>query len=392
VSKRILLIVLSTTAVFAVVAASLAYVVARKTVTVSVDGRPHSVTVTGFSTTVGDVLQAEGVSVGAHDAVAPSLSTSVSDGTRIAVSFGRPLRLIIDGKRSTYWTTARSVNDALAQIGQRFSAGADLSVSRSATIGRQGLALAVNTPKRIELKRGANPARSITTTALTVGDTLARRGIRLGHFDTVKPRVGAAIDDGTKIVVTRVTKKFVSDRRVTSFDTIYRSTSRLYVGHVHIARAGHSGLDKLRYKVVRRNGKLVSKRLVHRSVLRAPVARIEYTGTKHHAPPPPPAPAPAPAQAPAPTPAPAPNYATGGTVWDAIAQCESGGNWAINTGNGYYGGLQFTSGTWLGYGGGAYAPTANLASREQQIAVAERVQAAQGWGAWPVCSVQAGVG
>jgi resuscitation-promoting factor RpfB len=352
------------------------------------------VTVTGFSTTVGDVLQADGVSVGAHDAVAPSLSSPVSDGTRIAVSFGRPLRLVVDGKRSTYWTTARSVNDALAQIGQRFSAGADLSVSRSASIGRQGLDLAVNTPKRIELKRGANPARSITTTALTVGDTLARRGIRLGRYDTVQPRVGTSIDDGTKIVVTRVTKKFVSDRRVTSFGTIYRSTSRLYVGHTHVARAGESGLDKLRYKIVRRNGRLVSKRLVHRSVLRAPVARIEYTGTKHHAPPPPPAPAaPAPAPAaPAPAPAPAPNYASGGTVWDAIAQCESGGNWAINTGNGYYGGLQFTSGTWLGYGGGAYAPTANLASREQQIAVAERVQAAQGWGAWPVCSVQAGVG
>ena len=77
--------------------------------------------------------------------------------------------------------------------------------------------------------------------------------------------------------------------------------------------------------------------------------------------------------------------------WDNVAQCESGGNWHINTGNGYYGGLQFSSSTWLGYGGGAYASTANLASREQQIAIAERVQAAQGWGAWPVCSAHAGV-
>src|SRR5215207_9873407 len=58
--------------------------------------------------------------------------------------------------------------------------------------------------------------------------------------------------------------------------------------------------------------------------------------------------------------------------WDAIAQCESGGNWSINTGNGYYGGLQFSRSTWLGYGGGTYAPTANLASRSQQIAIAEK--------------------
>ncbi|MFC9280448.1 transglycosylase family protein [Streptomyces collinus] len=77
-------------------------------------------------------------------------------------------------------------------------------------------------------------------------------------------------------------------------------------------------------------------------------------------------------------------------VWDRIAQCESGGNWHINTGNGYYGGLQFSAGTWRAYGGSAYAPTADQASRGAQIAVATKVQQAQGWGAWPVCSGRAG--
>ncbi len=67
------------------------------------------------------------------------------------------------------------------------------------------------------------------------------------------------------------------------------------------------------------------------------------------------------------------------------------GNWAINTGNGYYGGLQFSASTWRAYGGGAYASTANLASREQQIAIAQKVQAAQGWGAWPSCSSRLGL-
>ncbi|WP_374970519.1 transglycosylase family protein [Terrabacter sp. BE26] len=79
------------------------------------------------------------------------------------------------------------------------------------------------------------------------------------------------------------------------------------------------------------------------------------------------------------------------SVWDAVAACESGGNWHINTGNGFYGGLQFTPSTWRGYGGGAYAPRADLASREAQIAVAQRVLAGQGPGAWPVCSVRAGL-
>ena len=71
--------------------------------------------------------------------------------------------------------------------------------------------------------------------------------------------------------------------------------------------------------------------------------------------------------------------------WDRVAGCESGGNWAINTGNGYQGGLQFSPGTWSGHGGGEYAPAAHLASKDEQIAVAERVLATQGRGAWPVC-------
>jgi hypothetical protein len=71
--------------------------------------------------------------------------------------------------------------------------------------------------------------------------------------------------------------------------------------------------------------------------------------------------------------------------WDRVAACESGGNWAINTGNGYHGGLQFSQGTWSSHGGGEYASSANQATRDQQIAVAERVLASQGRGAWPVC-------
>jgi len=77
--------------------------------------------------------------------------------------------------------------------------------------------------------------------------------------------------------------------------------------------------------------------------------------------------------------------------WDRLAQCESTGNWHINTGNGYYGGIQFSSRTWTGFGGGQYAPRADLASREQQIVVAERVLAVQGWRAWPACSRKLGL-
>ena len=80
-----------------------------------------------------------------------------------------------------------------------------------------------------------------------------------------------------------------------------------------------------------------------------------------------------------------------GSVWDELAACESGGNWAINTGNGFYGGLQFDYNTWLSNGGGAYAERADLATRDQQIAIATQVQAARGWSPWPACAAKLGL-
>lgn len=88
----------------------------------------------------------------------------------------------------------------------------------------------------------------------------------------------------------------------------------------------------------------------------------------------------------------APAHAATSSTWDRLAQCESGGNWSINTGNGFYGGLQFTQSTWQAYGGGQYADRADHASRSAQISVAEKVLAGQGWGAWPACSAKLGLG
>ena len=97
------------------------------------------------------------------------------------------------------------------------------------------------------------------------------------------------------------------------------------------------------------------------------------------------------------TPRPRPAPAAGGgvpvdgNVWDLLAQCESGGNWAINTGNGYYGGLQFSYSTWLAHGGGQFAEYAHLATREQQILIAEQLHARRGFQPWPACRVKLGL-
>lgn len=98
--------------------------------------------------------------------------------------------------------------------------------------------------------------------------------------------------------------------------------------------------------------------------------------------------APAPVAAPAQVPA---AYSDGDTVWDSLAKCESSGNWATNTGNGYYGGLQFSYATWHGYGGGAYADYPHQATREEQIAVAERLRDARGYQPWPACRAELGL-
>ena len=94
-----------------------------------------------------------------------------------------------------------------------------------------------------------------------------------------------------------------------------------------------------------------------------------------------------------PTPRPAPRIVTydGDTVWDRLAMCESSGNWAANTGNGYYGGLQFSLSTWLGYGGAEFAEYPHLATREALIIVAERLRAARGYQPWPACRLKLGL-
>lgn len=89
--------------------------------------------------------------------------------------------------------------------------------------------------------------------------------------------------------------------------------------------------------------------------------------------------------------APVAPFVVDGSVWDRLAQCESSGNWASNTGNGYYGGLQFGLGTWANYGGTSYAARPDLASREQQIAIAEKLYAARGFQPWPACRLKLGL-
>jgi uncharacterized protein YabE (DUF348 family) len=360
--SRALLATLVAVIVAAVGGTTVGYAALNKSVTLSLDGQAQTVSATGG--TVGDVLTEQGIEVTDKDLVAPALDEPIEEGTRISVQFGRPLSLSVDGEERTYWVNSTTIASALGEIGRRFE-GADLSTSRSAPLGRTGMTLDVVTPKVLDVKVGDAKLKRKKLTALTVEDVLAEMDVELSRRDKVTPALSKEISDGDKVVVTDI--RVVSRRekgQTIGFDTITREDDSMLEGEEETVRAGRTGVRDVTYELRFRNDQLVARKVLSSDVKRAPVAAIVRVGTKE--------------------PVSEPNFASGGTVWDSLAQCESGGNWAINTGNGYYGGLQFNLGTWQAYGGSGL-PSEN--SREAQIAVAERLRAATGgYGSWPHCA------
>lgn len=348
----------------AVAATGAGYAAMSKTVNLSVDGQSEEVRVLG--STVRDVLESQDISVGERDVVAPGLDSPVTDGTSVAVKFARPLDVSVDGDEHRYWVTATDVSSALEQIGLGFG-NAELSASRGASIGRDGLDLEVVTPKKLTVKIGGDEAKKKTLTALTVSQALDELGVKVSDLDKVEPGLGATLEDGDKIVFTDVRKVTKRVTESVDFDTIEREDSDLYSGESKTIRAGQDGSRKVLYKITFVNGEVAKRKALEVTVLRQPVDAIMRVGTQARV----------------------AAFASGNTVWDRLAQCESGGNWAINTGNGYYGGLQFNLSTWRSYGGSGY-PHQN--SRETQIAIATKVRdASGGYGAWPGCASSLGL-
>ena len=365
--RRKRLVLALATLTLALVAATVGFAARGDAMTLSIDGRTTEIRTS--AATVGEVLDDQGIEVGEHDVVVPSLSTPVGSGSRIAVRYGRPLEVNVDGKKSSHWVTATDVASAVEQIGLRLGA-ARLSTSRGAPIDRDGLSLTVITPKKLTLTLFGRKPVTKTLTAMTVGQALRLQGLKVDGDDIVRPSRGALVKNGDKIVFSRVkvVRQRVNGERI-GYTTITRPDSSMDKGDTAVVRAGRAGSRDVVYKVRMVNGKVVGRQVLKVSDVTAPVAAIVRVGTKE--------------------PAPATNFASGGTVWDQIAQCESGGNWAINTGNGYYGGLQFNLSTWHSYGGSGYP---NQNSRETQIMIAERVRAATGgYGSWPGCASALGL-
>lgn len=346
----------------------------NKSITMTIDGTSEQVGVWG--NTVQAALDAKDIELGARDVVVPAADEKISDGSVVEVSYARQVTVEIDGETKTIWTTALSLDEVLAEIGLH-DPEARLSVDRSTPLGRDGLTFTAVTPKAVQIVVGGQTidARSTAPDVLTL---LTENGVAVDSDDRIIPGPATPLTEGLQVSVQYVSITEEARSEVIDYQTVTTDDPNMNQGQNKVTKEGVEGEKSVVYQVVTVDGVEESRAPLREEIVREPVTREVTRGTK-------PLPVSAPVSGPA-----APPVAGGG-VWDAIAQCESGGNWSINTGNGYYGGLQFSYSTWLGYGGGAYAPTANLATREQQIAIAERVLAGQGWGAWPACTSRLGL-
>jgi len=365
--RKIIPVVAAGATTLALAGTTFGYANLNKDVTLSIDGQTSHVRTSADS--VGALLKSKGIEVNGHDVVAPNMDAKVQDGTRVAVKFGRQVTFTIDGEQQTVWTTAITVDDALAALGIDL-AGAKLSTSRSSSIGRQGLAIIIGTRKTVIII-DEGKKRTITTTGLTLADALAAAKISVDRDDKLSASPTTQLVDGSKFSFVRVDITSKTKKLKVDFSTDRKKSSTLKKGVTKIDTPGVAGVRKVTYRLVRHNGEIVDRTKIKSKLIKKPVTEVILVGTKTTT---------AKKSSGSSTPS--------GSVWDKIAECESGGDWSINTGNGYYGGLQFSLSTWRAYGGSGYP---HKASREEQIRIAKKVQAADGWGAWPACTAKLGL-
>jgi resuscitation-promoting factor RpfB len=339
---------------------SIAWVGMQKDITVTIDGAARHVGT--YAGTVGKMLDGEHITVGGHDTLAPGRDAALKDGNEVVIRRGRPLTLTLDGKTKQIWVTATSVAEALDQLGIR-KGGILLSADRSQRLPLDGFTLSVRTPKRVTLVVDGRP-KVVVTSAVTVKEALLANKLPLAPNDRLSLATGAPVTDGMMIVLVRV--RYRTEVRTVPLapPVVRKSDPNVTKGTQVVDKPGKAGVQRVTYLVVYVSGREAGRTTKGTQVVSPAQPKVVRVGTKV---------------------APNPSVPADGLNWDALAQCESGGNWHINTGNGFYGGVQFDYTTWLGAGGGQYAERADLATREQQIAIASKVYAARGASPWPAC-------
>jgi len=366
---------------------------AHKTVAVTVDGQQQEVGTLAGS--VEGALESADITINEHDTIAPAVDTAISDGSQIVVERGRLLTLTIDGQTREVWTTATTIEEALAELGQD-PAAFQLSADRSREIPLDGIAVSANTLYSATVSDGGAAAAAVQTSAKTVGEFLTAQGLALGPLDTVAPDASTPLSNGLSITVTRVAKTTAAEEvEVPQPADQTVEDSSLAAGTSSVTTQGTAGKDSVTYEVTTTNGAVTDKVEVARAAITPAQASVIAVGTKQSS---------SSSRSSSSTSSSSSNSGqsaaaapsssddsgssapvssgSSGVNWDGIANCESTNNWSINTGNGYYGGLQFDIPTWNSAGGSAYASRPDQASREEQIAVAENLYASRGTSPW----------
>ncbi|MDX2691484.1 ubiquitin-like domain-containing protein [Streptomyces scabiei] len=253
-----------------------AFVAKDKAIELTVDGRPR--TLHTFADDVSELLADEGVAFGAHDVVAPAPGTALSSGDEVAVHYGRPVALTLDGRRRQVWTTARTVDGALQQLGVR-AEGAYVSTSRSQRIGRQGLELDVRTERTVTIMADGR-TRTIRTNAATVGEAVEQAGITLRGEDTTSVDASSFPRDGQTVTVLRVTGSTEVREVPVPFRVHRVEDPSLFRGTEVVERAGRPGTRRITYALRTVNGVRQRPRLLRTEVVREPRDQVVKVGTK----------------------------------------------------------------------------------------------------------------
>lgn len=345
-------------------------VVNKKDVTIDVNGQQMDLVT--MSNSVEGALKQAGIKIGPDDLIVPSPNERLTRTELIKVRSAKSVAVVVDGQEKTIKSTALTVDELVSEIGSEIGGvneGDLLSKGRDTVIPADGMKLDITRPKVVSINDGGDVTYT-QMAASNVGDLLRRRNINLNPEDVVTPSITSPVKAGMDVRIDRVRTDQVRETVPFEAPANYKDDATAFEGDEVVEEAGTPGSKEVKRSIRIVNGKEESNTVIsEKEVTPAKPATIKR-GTK--------------AKSSAPS-------VANGSVWDSLAQCEAGGNWAINTGNGFSGGLQFTPSTWLAYGGGQYAPQAHLATREQQIAVASKVQAGQGWGAWPACTAKLGL-
>jgi resuscitation-promoting factor RpfB len=340
-------------------------VAVHKTVTLSIDGAP--MTVTTMKSRVIDVVRENGFDVDDRDDLFPAADQQVHNTETITLRRSRPLQISLDGRASKQvWTTASTVDEALSQLAMTDTAPA--AASRGSRVPLGGMTLPVVSAKTVQINDGG-VIRTVHLAAPNVAGLLAAAGAPLDQSDQVVPTATAPVIAGMQIQVTRIRLAKVTERLPLDPTAQRIEDPTMNMSRQIVQDPGTPGIQDVTFAVASVNGVVTGRLPVANVVITAARDSVVRVGAKPGTEVPP---------------------VSNGLIWDALARCESGNNWAINSGNGFFGGVQFDQNTWERQGGLRYAPRADLATREEQIAIADVTRARQGWGAWPVCSVRTG--